>query len=365
MKKAITNATIFSGKEILTGIAILIDNGKIQGFVYDTDLPDEYIVHDLNGNNIAPAFIDLQIYGGNGYLFSSDPSIEAITATREYCLQGGATKFLMTIATNSKEVVSKGISVAKKYLNDGGKGMMGLHLEGPWINPEKKGAHLEEFIHQPTMDEVIRLVDEAEGVVKMITLAPEKVDEAIIDYLQENKIVVSAGHSNATYAQAKKRFEKIKTATHLFNAMSPFQSREPGMVGAIYDHPSACASIVADGIHVDFTSIRISKKILGERLFLITDAVAENENSPYPHVLKSDRYTLPDGTLSGSTLTMIKAVTNCVQHCGIDLQEALRMASLYPAKISGIENEFGLIERNQNASFVVFDKELNLVEVID
>jgi N-acetylglucosamine-6-phosphate deacetylase len=271
----------------------------------------------------------------------------------------------MTIATNSKEIVSKGISVAKKYLNEGDKGMMGLHLEGPWINPEKKGAHLQEFIHQPTMDEVKRLIDEAEGIVKMITLAPEMVDESIIDFLQEKNIVISAGHSNATYVQAAKGFEKIKTATHLFNAMSPFQSREPGMVGAIYDHPSVCASIVTDGIHVDFAAIRISKKILDERLFLITDAVAENKNSPYPHVYKNDRYVLPDGTLSGSTLSMMKAVNNCVQYCGIDLHEALRMASLYPAKILGIENEFGLIERNQNASFVVFDKELNLVEVID
>lgn len=365
MKKVLTNATIYSGKEILSGIAILIDEGKIRGFVYDTDLPDEYEIQDLNGNNIAPAFIDLQIYGGNGYLFSYDPSTEAINATHEYCLQGGATKFLMTIATNSSEIVSKGISAAKNYINDGGKGLLGLHLEGPWINPEKRGAHLQEFIHRPTMEEVNKLVDEAEGLVKMITLAPEMADEPIIDYLQEKNIVLSAGHSNATYIQATKGFEKIKTTTHLFNAMSPFQSREPGMVGAIYDHPSVCASIVADGIHVDFAAIRISKKILGERLFIITDAVAENNRFPYPHILKNDRYVLPDGTLSGSTLTMMKAVSNCVQHCDIDLQEALCMASLYPAKILGIENELGLIERNHIASFVVFDKEMNLVEVID
>lgn len=365
MKKVITNAIIYSGKEILSGIAILIDEGKIRGFVYDTDLPDEYDIHDLKGNKIAPAFIDLQIYGGNGYLFSSDPSAEAINATQEYCFQGGATKFLMTIATNSKEIVSKGISAAKKYLHEGGKGLIGLHLEGPWICPEKKGAHLLEFIHQPTMEEVKKLVEEAEGVVKMITLAPEMVDDSVMDYLHANKIIISAGHSNASYVQATRGFAKIKTATHLFNAMSAFQSREPGMVGAIYDHPSVCASIVADGIHVDFAAIRISKKILDERLFLITDAVAENRSSPYPHVFKNDRYILPDGTLSGSTLTMMKAVCNCVQHCGIDLSEALRMASLYPAKILGIENEFGLIERNQNASFVVFDKDMDLVEVID
>jgi N-acetylglucosamine-6-phosphate deacetylase len=322
-------------------------------------------VHDLKGSNIAPAFIDLQIYGGNGQLFSANPSTEAISATHNYCLQGGASKFLLTIATNSDEVMSKGISAAKQYLNEGGKGLLGLHLEGPWINAEKRGAHLLEFIHRPSMDEVKKIINEAEGVVKIITLAPEMVDEDIIDFLQQNKIIISAGHSNATYKQAAKGFEKIKIATHLFNAMSQLQSREPGMVGAIYNSGDVHSSLVADGVHVDYSSIQLSKKILGERIFLITDAVAETNTGPYQHVFKNDRYVLPNGTLSGSSLTMMKAVKNCVQHCGIEMEEALRMASLYPAKIIGIENEFGSVERNRTASFVVFDNELNLIETID
>ena len=261
MKQVLTNATIYTGKEILSGVAILVNEGKILGFVYNTDIPDEYIVHDLKGNNLSPAFIDLQIYGGNGYLFSANPSTAAIEATKNYCLQGGAANFLLTMATNSHEIFSKGILIAKQFLSADSKGMLGLHLEGPWINPEKRGAHLTEYIHQPTMDEAKKLVDEAEGVVKMITLAPEMVSEEIIDYLQAKGIMISAGHSNATYKQATKGFEKIKTVTHLFNAMSQFQSREPGMVGAVYNRPSVCASIVADGVHVDFTSIHISKKI--------------------------------------------------------------------------------------------------------
>ncbi len=365
MKQVLTNATIYTGKETLSGVAVLVNEGKILGFVYDTDIPDEYVIHDLKGNNISSAFIDLQIYGGNGHLFSANPTAEAIEATNNYCLQGGATSFLLTMATNSREVFSKGIFVAKQFLNAGGKGLLGLHLEGPWINPEKRGAHLSEYIHQPTLDEAKKLVDEAKGVIKMITLAPEMVSEEIVNYLQTNGIVISAGHSNATYKQATKGFEKIKTVTHLFNAMSQFQSREPGMVGAIYNHPSVCASIVADGVHVDFTSIHISKKILGDRLFLITDAVAETSEGPYRHIFKNDRYTIPDGTLSGSSLTMMKAVKNCVQHAGIDLSEVLRMASLYPARILGIENEFGLIERNYKASFAVFDKDMNFLQTID
>ncbi|TAL44613.1 MAG: N-acetylglucosamine-6-phosphate deacetylase, partial [Chitinophagaceae bacterium] len=252
----------------------------------------------------------------------------------------------------------------KKYLYEGGKGLLGLHLEGPWINAEKRGAHLMQYIHSPTMEEVKKLIDEAAGVVKMITLAPETVDEAIIDFLQNNNIVISAGHSNATYRQATKSFEKIKTATHLFNAMSQFQSREPGMVGAIYDHPSVCSSVVADGVHVDFAAIRISKRILGDRLFLITDAVAETTKGPYQHIYKNDRYVIPDGTLSGSSLTMMKAVKNCIQHLGIEPEEALRMASLYPAKIMGMDNEKGLIQKGYTASFVVFDKEYNITDVL-
>ena len=364
MKQVLTNTTIYTGRDILSGSAILIDEGIITGFVYDTDVPDDYEVKDLRGNNVAPALIDLQIYGGNGFLYSANPTIEAIEATYQYCLKGGASKFLLTAATNSSEVFSKAIAVAKQYLDQGGKGLPGLHLEGPWINPEKRGAHILEYIRKPSMDDAKKLIEEAGGVVKMITLAPEMVDEEIVAYLQSNGIIISAGHTNATYQQATKGFDRIKIVTHLFNAMSQFQSREPGMVGAIYDHPSVGCSLVADGVHVDYTAIRISKKILGDRLWLITDAVSETSAGPYQHVFKNDRYVLPNGTLSGSALTMMKAVKNCVEHVGIDVQEALRMASLYPARVLGIENETGLIERGYEASFVVFDNEMNVIDVI-
>lgn len=365
MKTVLTNTTIITGKETFSGVAILINEGKVEGFVYESDIPSGYSVRDLKGHTTAPAFIDLQIYGGNGFLFSANPSVDAIQATYNYCLQGGCTDFLLTVATNSNEVVNKSIIVAKEYLKKGGRGLLGLHLEGPWINTEKRGAHQAEYIHTPTLDEVKVLLEKAQGAVKMITLAPEVVNETVIDYLQTSGIVVSAGHSNATYRQATKAFEKINVITHLFNAMSPLQSREPGMVGAIYDNGKVCSSFVADGIHVDFAALRISKKILGERLFLITDAVTETKDGPYQHAFKNDRYVVPDGTLSGSALTMMKAVKNSVHHAGIELAEALRMASLYPARVIGYENEMGLIEKNYRASFVVFDDELNVSETID
>jgi N-acetylglucosamine-6-phosphate deacetylase len=189
------------------------------------------------------------------------------------------------------------------------------------------------------------------------------VDDEVIDHLHSNGIIVSAGHTNATYKQAMKGLEKVDAVTHLFNAMSQFQSREPGMVGAIYDHPSISCSLVADGVHVDYAAIRISKKILRDRIWLITDAVAETTTGPYQHVFKGDRYTLPTGTLSGSSLTMMKAVKNCIDHVGVDIEEALRMGSMYPARVLGIENNTGLIERNYEASFVEFDNDLNVIDV--
>ena len=199
----------------------------------------------------------------------------------------------------------------------------------------------------------------------MMTLAPEQCDDAIIKLLQDNGVIVSAGHSNATYEQATTAFDKgIPVATHLFNAMSPLQHRAPGLVGAIYNHPKVMSSIVPDGIHVDFAAVRISKKIMQERLFIITDAVAETTSGEYQHIFKGDRFTLPDGTLSGSALTMMKGTRNCVEHAGIDLEEALRMASLYPAKVIGKSNKLGRIKKGYNAEMVVFDKQFNVLDVI-
>lgn len=365
MPALFTNGTFYTGKKIRRNASLLMDHNRVEGFINEKEIPPGCEVHDLQGKNIAPAFMDLQIYGGNGFLFSAKPSFEAIDAIKEYCLKGGCSRFLLTMATNERRVFSKGIETVKQYLRLGEKNLMGLHLEGPWISPEKRGAHCLEYIHRPTAQEVKELIKEAEGVVKMITLAPEMVDEEIIDLIQTNGIIVSAGHSNATYTEASRSFDKIRTVTHLFNAMSPLQSRAPGMVGAIYDHPSVFSSIVADGIHVDYASVRISKKLLGERLFLITDAVAETLEGPYRHIFKKDRFVIPDGTLSGSALTMMAAVKNAMKHVGIGLEEALRMASFYPARVMGMDQTFGIIGKHYIPSFVVFDDDLNVLETID
>ena len=365
MSTALVAKEIFNGHEIVTGSAILIQEEKVVDVVPFSEIPANYRIQHVDGYLLAPAFIDLQIYGGNGKLFSTELTTEALEATYEYCLQGGGTQFMITMATNSIEKFFRGIDLVKEYWSAGGKGLLGLHLEGPYINPAKKGAHLEKFIKKPTVDEVNMLLQKGKGVIKMMTLAPEQCDENIIDLLLAQNIIVSAGHSNATYEEAIDGFyQGIPAATHLFNAMSPLQGREPGMVGAIYDNTDVMCSIVCDGVHVDFASVRISKKIMEERLFFITDAVTEVLHGEYQHVFKEDRYTLPNGTLSGSCLTMMQCVKNGVEKVGIPLVEALRMASLYPARLLKAENKFGCIKAGTNTDFVVIDDELNLKQLI-
>src|SRR5580692_1346418 len=330
MSNAFIAREVFTGQDIQTGKAVLTRDGKITDIVPAVDIPSNYRVRDLPGYLLAPAFIDLQIYGGNGLLFSAELSTAALEATYEYCLEGGCTQFMITLATNSIDKFLHGLEVAREYRTGGGKGLLGVHLEGPYINPAKRGAHLEKFIKTPTPEEIGLLLHKGKDIFRMMTLAPECCDRACIDLLLRNGIIVSAGHSNATYEEAIDGFyQGIPAATHLFNAMSPLQGRQPGMVGAIYDNNDVRGSIVCDGVHTDFASVRISKKIMQDRLFFITDAVTEVEYGEYRHIFKGDRFTLPDGTLSGSALTMLKCVTNGVEKAGIPLPEALRMASLY------------------------------------
>lgn len=361
--KAFINGKIFTGSTFLNHKTVLVDEGKIIAITDQVNFTGESVI-DLKQNLLVPSFIDLQIYGGNKKLFGEFPSVKALEATYNYCLSGGAKFFLPTIATNSLEVMLDGIEAIKEYWKKGGKGVLGLHLEGPYINDRKKGAHLSQYIRKPTAGEIELLLEKGKEVIKMITLAPEVCSKEILKLLRQNNIIVSAGHSNATYAEAMKAFDSgIKTATHLFNAMSPLNHREPGLAGAILDSAEIMVSLVADGHHVDYAAIRIAKKVLADKLFLITDAVTNNSNGFYKHRLTGDKYVMPDGTLSGSSLTMLKAVTNCINYAGIDAAEALRMASLYPARVMGIDNKKGRIEKNYDADFIVLNAEWKLLSV--
>jgi N-acetylglucosamine-6-phosphate deacetylase len=365
MRQAFQADQVFTGNETFLERVVLTENNIITGILPFSSLPPDYPVQSFPGCLIAPAFIDLQLYGGNGKLFSHSLDTKSLDATYAYCVSGGCSHFMITMATNSMENFLKGIDAAGHYLASGKKGLLGLHLEGPWISPLKKGAHIEAFIKKPTRDEVLLILEKGRGIIKMITLAPEQCDDEMVNLLMDNGILVSAGHSNATYSQSVHAFKMgVPAATHLFNAMSPLQGREPGMVGAIYDDPNVMSSIICDGVHVDFSSVRISKKIMGERLFFITDAVTAIDEGYYRHVFQGNRYTLPDGTLSGSCMTMISTFRNAVLHAGIPLEESLKMCSTYPAGL--LKDPFlGKIQVGQMADFNILNmKTLELVSSV-
>lgn len=358
--------TIFTADKIFTGTDWLPDHSIV--------IEDELIIEVLpmvslssktaiakHSPMIAPAFIDVQIYGATGKLFATYPTTDSLKKLYEHCIAGGTNYFLPTAATNTIDVFYKCIDAIKTYWDQNGKGVLGLHIEGPWINKLKRGAHIESLIHSPTLDEAKELLAYGKGVIKMITLAPEVCSREVIDLILSSDIIISAGHSNATFGEGINAFDNgIATATHLFNAMSPLHHREPGLPGAILQHSSVMASIIPDGYHVDFEMISISKQIMKERLFIITDAVTETNEGLYPHQLVGDKYE-SSGILSGSAITMAKGVKNLVDKTGIELSEALRMASLYPARLLGMSNQLGIIKKGYRADIVFLDDTLNVI----
>ena len=294
-------------------------------------------------------------------LFAEFPYADTLVDMYKHCITGGTHLFLPTVATNTLQVVHKCIDAVNDYYKANGKGVAGLHLEGPWLNKLKRGAHVEELIHSPDIKEVADLLEYGKGVIKMITLAPEICSTDVTNLIQSSGIIISAGHSNGTFAETMQAFDNgIHTVTHLFNAMSSFHHRNPGMPAAVMQHPTVMASIIADGHHVDFEVIKIAKKLIERRLFLITDAVTETVRGYYPHHLEGDKY-VSKGILSGSAITMLQSVKNCFEKVGIELNEALRMASIYPAKVLGIDYYVGMIKKGYAASFIMLDKDLDLI----
>lgn len=357
---AFINARIFTGSEFLDHHCLVTD-GKIITSIQETP-PEGAEVIDCAGSIIAPGFIELQIYGGQGALFTTEPTPETIRKTYEENLSGGTTHFQITYHTGPLTGMLAAIQACRSYRQQGGAGLVGLHLEGPYFNPIKKGAHLQSYIRKPSIAELKELVEAAGDLPLYLTLAPEEADPEVMEWLLASPIMLSAGHSNATYREAMQAFQKgIGLVTHLFNAMSPFNSREPGLLGATLDS-SVRASIIVDGIHVDFASVRIAKKIMGDRLFLITDAVTEDTRGEYKFVMNSEsqRFEDENGTLSGSALTLMQAVDNCVNQVGIPMDEALRMASLYPAQVIGKDHFLGRLHTGYEASFLVFDADFRM-----
>jgi N-acetylglucosamine-6-phosphate deacetylase len=362
MKQFIAANKIFTGTEWLLNHALIVNDGIIESIQPSVALK-EPVTHHLP--ILIPALIDLQIYGAGGQLLSVYPTVEALQLLKEYCVKGGAAWFQPTVATNSKEVIHACIDAVRAFKQLPNNHCIGLHVEGPWINPIKRGAHLSEFIYQPTTEQVKELLEYGKGIITMITLAPEICDTDIVDLIQSYGVVVSAGHSNADYATATNAFnEGISTATHLYNAMSALQHREPGMVGAIFNHPTVYCSIVPDGYHVNFEAIQIAKKQMGNRLFAITDAVTESSSGAYPHQLNGDKYE-SNGILSGSALTMLTCMQKLHQQCKIELGEAIRMCSLYPAQVIQQKEITGMLKPGQKADWIGLNDELTLIHSVE
>ncbi|NDA60418.1 MAG: N-acetylglucosamine-6-phosphate deacetylase [Chitinophagia bacterium] len=350
---------LFTGTEWRHSVMLEIMDGRVEAITP---------ANPADANNwiplMAPAFIDLQLYGAEGRLLSVFPDAETIHAIRRTCEKGGATHFQPTVATNSREVFLRCIDAVRAYWHQGGEGCIGLHVEGPWIHPAKKGAHLEQYIEKGTLETVASLLEAGKDVISMVTLAPECCDESVVALLMRAGVMVSAGHSNATYEQATRAFNRgIPVATHLFNAMSALQHRSPGMVGAILDHDFVKASVIPDGHHVDYAAIRVAKKIMGDRLFIITDAVTDTNAGPYQHQRVGNKFESA-GVLSGSMITMAEGVNNLIEQVGIEEDEAMRMASLYPARVMGRADIKGRIEVGEKFFAVMFDNDRTVLGVL-
>ncbi|CAV19424.1 N-acetylglucosamine-6-phosphate deacetylase [Vibrio atlanticus] len=364
---ALSNCKIYTGSDVLTDHAVVIENELIKKVCPISELPEGIEVRDLNGANLSPGFIDLQLNGCGGVMLNDEITAETMQIMHEANLKSGCTSFLPTLITSSDEDMRAVITAAREYHNQYQNQSLGLHLEGPYLNVAKKGIHSVDHIRKSD-SEMIELICENSDLVAKVTLAPELNDPEHIERLHKAGVVVSIGHTNATYAEARQSFESgITFATHLFNAMTPMVGREPGVVGAIYDTPEVYAGIIADGFHVDYANIRIAHKIKGEKLVLVTDATAPAGADMEYFIFVGKKVYYRDGkcvdengTLGGSALTMIEAVQNTVEHAGIALDEALRMATLYPATAIGVESKLGRIKKGMVANLAVFDRDFNV-----
>lgn len=357
-KNIIAAKKIFTGEHWLSDMAIICANGEIREIVPAADVPA--IDH---ADTILPAFIDLQIYGAAGKLLSVYPSADTIRHIHQYCINGGAFWFQPTVATNTTEVIHQCIDAVREYRDQDGEGCIGLHVEGPWISKAKRGAHIESLVHTPSIAEVRALLEYGNGVITMITLAPEVCSTEITDLIHDYGVVVSAGHTNCSFSVAKTAFNDISTITHLYNAMTGLQHREPGVVGAAFLHPHVKASIIADGHHVDYAAIRIAQRMMQERLFLITDAVTETNEGAYPHQLQGDKY-VASGILSGSALTMMQAVKNMISEVGVDATTALKMATSTPASVMGLRGRIASVAEGAAARFIISNDDLEVLQVL-
>ncbi|MFD3158053.1 N-acetylglucosamine-6-phosphate deacetylase [Haloimpatiens sp. FM7330] len=373
--KAIINGKIITKNDVLYE-KVLLFNEKIIDIINKSEFEilkksENVEIIDAKDLYVSPGFIDVHIHGSGGY-DAMDGTVEALETISKVITQNGVTGFLPTTMTMSKEKIYSALDVMKQCMNlqlHGAK-VLGAHVEGPFINKKYKGAQKEDYIKKPEYS----FIEPYKNVVKIITLAPEEDEnfDFISKVKQNTNIVMSIGHSDASYEQAVDSVEKgISHATHLFNAMTPLRHREPGIVGAAFNSDIYC-ELIADTIHVHPAVFNIILKEKGkEKIILITDSMRAgclrdgvSELGGQKVIVKNNSARLEDGTLAGSILTLNRAVKNFMENTDLKIYEAVNMASLNPAKSIGIDKERGSIEKGKYADITLFDNDFNVKNTI-
>ena len=369
MNSALINGRVFDGEVLHEGMAVVLEDGRVSALLPDNDIPDTVDVSwDLEGHILAPGLIDIQVNGGGGVMFNDAPTVETIRRIGAAHRRFGTTGFLPTLISTDSDTMRQAIEAVEQAIAMGVPGVLGIHLEGPYLNAEKRGIHNADRF-RPIDEPAISLLTSLASGCTLVTIAPELTSPEIISRLTAAGVLVFGGHSAASYQQTRESLQAgLRGFTHLFNAMSPFESREPGMVGAALEDRNSWFGIIADGQHVHPATfaVAIAAKRKGYAV-LVTDAMASVGSDIKKSTFDGDKIEVVDGScrmqtgeLAGSDLDMISAARNAVRFAGIDTLEALRMASSYPAAALGLESHLGFIRRGYTASFIELDDELNL-----
>jgi N-acetylglucosamine-6-phosphate deacetylase len=359
------------GDRLTEGRAVLVADGRISQILGAGDRRLRKVRrHDLEGALLLPGFLDSQVNGGGGVLFNDSPSVEAIRAIGRAHRRFGTTGFLPTLISDDLDVVARAIAAVRSAIESGVPGVLGIHIEGPFLNVERKGVHDPAKLRELDTSAVGLLTSLRTGRT-LVTLAPEMTTPEIIRGLVAAGVVVSAGHTNATYAQITTALRHGLTGfTHLFNAMSQLTGREPGTVGAALEDAGSWCGIIVDGLHTSPVVLRIALRCKPpERFMLVTDAMPSVGTSFTSFELQGRRILVSgsvcvdeDGRLAGSNIDMASCIRNAVQMLGVSLPQAVRMASEWPAEFLGLGAETGRIAPGYRANLVAADDQLRVLE---
>jgi N-acetylglucosamine-6-phosphate deacetylase len=377
MTLALINGRVLNGAGIVDDQVVLVRDGRIAAVLARAqweasrhrDARDR--VYDLGGNILLPGFIDVQVNGGGGVLFNDDPSVDSIIEIGRAHRRYGTTGFLPTLISDDLHVVSSAVHAVQKAIEIGVPGVLGIHIEGPFLNVERKGVHDATKLRWLDEDALGLLTSLNGGGRTLVTLAPEMTRPQIIRKLADAGVIVSAGHTNGTYDEIREALDHGLTGfTHLFNAMSQLTGREPGAVGAALDDPDSWCGIILDGHHVAPVVLRIAMRSKRrDRFMLVTDAMpsvgAPNKSFKLqgrPISVADNMCVDEDGRLAGSDIDMATAVRNAPEMLEVDLAEAARMASTYPAEFLRLHRELGRIEPGYRADLVLVDPDVNVIE---